>query len=324
MAAHRSIETGTGRKLSSALLFLIGTAATLGTVAGFFGAFWWGFDRLSDWRFPYFIVLLMVAIVYGFVFRRALSAVFLLAAFVNAALLAPMWLSSQATAGSNDRIRVVSLDTSGSGDHRSQIIDWIDAEEVDVALLFRTRGDWAAALTDSEAPYRVVPVPVSEDSYGTPLVLVRHTATASPLPPTPGADLTVNVGNGTVALTLIGIAVPAPGSASEADRRIERFTAINAAARATEGPVVVTGNLETSRWSHAFGLISEGIINSEDGFGYAATWPSYDWPVIGGYAGLPLDHALYLGAITVPYRLVGPDLGPAHRPLLFDISPSDR
>jgi hypothetical protein len=64
------------------------------------------------------------------------------------------------------------------------------------------------------------------------------------------------------------------------------------------------------------------MTNSEDGFGYAATWPSFDWPFVGSYTGLPVDHAIYLGAITVPYRRIGPDLGPAHRPLLFDISPT--
>ena len=44
--------------------------------------------------------------------------------------------------------------------------------------------------------------------------------------------------------------------------------------------------------------------------------------VILAYVGLPLDHALYRGSITVPSRRVGPDLGPAHRPLLFDVSPA--
>jgi len=88
MAKRASIQTGPGRRFSSALLFAVGTAATLGTAAGFFGAAWWGFDRLADWRFPFFVVLLGAAILYGFIFRRALSAVFLLAAIVNAVLLA--------------------------------------------------------------------------------------------------------------------------------------------------------------------------------------------------------------------------------------------
>jgi endonuclease/exonuclease/phosphatase (EEP) superfamily protein YafD len=323
MAKQTSVETGTGRKLSSALLFVIGTLATLATVVGFLGATWWGFDRLADWRLAYFALLIFVAIVYGFVFRRAISAVFLLAAVINAVLLAPMWLSTQTAVASNDRIRVVSLDTGGSGNYRSAIIDWVNTNEADIALLYRTTGDWVAALGESEAPYRILAVPVAEESFGSPLVLVRHNATALPLPPVPGSDFTLSATAGPTSITLIGITVPSPGSSSATEKRLERFTAINAAMRASEGPVVVAGNLETSRWSNAFSHISEGIVNSEDGFGYVATWPPYDWAVIGNYMGLPLDHALYQGKITVPYRLVGPALGPSHRPLLFDVSPSE-
>ena len=322
MAGSSSIETGTGRKVSSALVFIFGTAATLATVLGFFGATWWGFDRLADFRFPYLVILVTTAIIYGFVFRRALSAAFLLAAVANAALLAPMWLTTQPVATSNDSIRVVSLDTDGSSDSRRAIVEWINQEEADVALLHHTSGDWAATLADSDVPYRIVTTPVASEATGRSLVLVRHNTTASPLPPVPGADVTFRVATGNSTATVIGISVRNPGSSSAADDRIERFTAVNAAALGMPGPVVVTGNLETTRWSHAFALLAEGMTNSEDGFGYAATWPSFDWPVVGSYTGLPVDHAVYLGAITVPYRRIGPDLGPAHRPLLFDISPT--
>ncbi len=322
MAGNSSIETGTGRKLFSALVFIFGTAATLGTVLGFFGATWWGFDRLADLRLPFLVILVATAVVYGFVFRRALSALFLLAAVANAVLLAPMWLSAQPAVASSDSIRVVSLDTGGSSENRRAIIDWINQEEADVALLHRTSGDWATTLDDSDAPYRIVTTPVASEATGQPLILVRHNATVSPLPPAPGSDLTVRVVNETSTLTVIGLSVRSPTSASVADDRIERFTALNSAVLAMEGPIVITGNLEASRWSHAFKLLAEGLTNSEDGFGYAATWPPYDWPIVGSYTGLPLDHAIYAGAITVPYRRVGPSLGPTHRPLLFDVSPS--
>lgn len=322
MAGSSSIETGTGRKLSSALVFTIGIAATLGTIAGFFGSTWWGFDRLADLRLPFLVVLLVTAVVYGFVFRRSLSALFLLAAVANAVLLAPMWLSAQEPVASSDSIRVVSLDTGGSSENRRAIIDWINQEEADVALLHRTSGDWATTLDDSDAPYRIITAPVASDATGTPIILVRHNATASPLPPAPGADFAVRLVNETTTVTLIGISARSPNSTSTGSDRVERFAAVNEAVLAMEGPVVAVGNFEASRWSHAFKVLAEGMTNSEDGFGYAATWPPYDWPIVGDYTGLPIDHAVYVGAITVPYRRVGPDLGPSHRPLLFDVSPS--
>ncbi|MEA2010931.1 MAG: hypothetical protein U9N78_09520 [Actinomycetota bacterium] len=322
MAANSSIETGTGRKLFSALIFLFGTAATLGTALGFFGATWWGFDRLADLRLPFLVILVATALLYGFVFRRALSALFLLAAVANAVLLAPLWLSTQDAVASNDSIRVVTLDTGGSSENRRTIIDWINQEEADVVLLHRTSGDWATTLDDSDAPYRIVATPVAAGATGTPIILVRHNATASPLSPAPGSDFTVRVVNETSTVTLIGLSVRSPNSTSTGDDRIERFTEINEAVLTMEGPIVVVGNLEATRWSHAFKLLADGMTNSENGFGYTATWPPFDWPIVGNYTGLPVDHAVYAGAITVPYRRVGPALGPSHRPLLFDISPS--
>ena len=322
MTSRSTVRTSTGRKTASVVLFIIGTMASLATVLGFFGATWWGWDRIADWRFPLLLILVVTSIVYGFVYRRAISAVFLLAAIVNAVLLAPLWLSTQSEPESSDRLRVVSLDASGSGDHRKAIATWVHSVEADVALLYRTTGDWADTLTTAGVPYRIVPAALGSEALGQAIVLVRRDIAVTPLDPVPGSDLTLLVDVGGTPTKLVGLAVQNPGSTFESDQRIARFTSINTAVAEATEPVVVAGNLETSRWSHAFDVIANGLNNSEDGFGYAATWPRTDPPLIGAYMGLPLDHALYRGNITVPARRVGPDLGPAHRPLLFDISPA--
>jgi endonuclease/exonuclease/phosphatase (EEP) superfamily protein YafD len=322
MTGRRAANMSTAGKATSVVLFVLGTMASLATVLGFFGSTWWGWDRIADWRLPLLLILVATSVVYGFGFRRAVSAVFLLAAIVNAVLLAPLWLSTQSAPGSNDRLRIVSFDTSGSGDHRKDIAAWIHSVEADVALLYRTTGDWADTLNTVGVPYRIVPSPLGDQALGPAVALVRREVAVTPLEPVPGSDLTLQADVGATPVRLIGIAVENPGSTLGADQRINRFTSINAAATESTGPVVVVGNLETSRWSHAFDTIARGLSNSEDGFGYAATWPRTDLPLIGAYVGLPLDHALYRGDITVPSRRVGPDLGPAHRPLLFDISPA--
>ena len=322
MTGRRTVNASVAGRTTSVVLFAIGTMASLATLLGFFGTMWWGWDRIADWRLPLLVVLVATSIVYGFGFRRAASAAFLLAAIVNAVLLAPMWLSTQPAPESDDRLRVVSFDTSGSGDHRKDIAAWIHSVEADVALLYRTTGDWTDTLTTVGVPYRIVPAALGSDALGSAVVLARRDVAVIALDPVSGADLTVQAGVGTTDVRLVGLAVQNPGSTLEADLRIERFTTINTAVAESTGPVVVTGNFETSRWSHAFDVISSGLTNSEDGFGYAATWPRMDLSLIGAYAGLPLDHALYHGGITVPTRRVGPDLGPAPRPLLFYISPA--
>lgn len=322
MINRGAAATGRGRKVSAAVLFAVGTAGTLATVLGFFGATWWGWDRIADWRFPLLVVLGLTAIIYGLAFRRSLSALFLVAAIVNGVLLAPMWLSTQAAPASSDRIRVVSLDTSGSGDYRHGVIAWLDTIEADLVLLYRTTGDWADVLAAADTPYRIVPVPVGQDAYGQAIVLARGDVEATPMGPVPGSDVTVRVALGPTDATVVGLAAQNPGTPMEAESRLARFTALTAAVSDISGTVVVTGNFETSRWSHAFDVISGDLVNSENGFGYVATWPSFDWLLVGNYTGLPVDHALYRGDVTVATRRVGPDVGPAHRPLIFDLSPA--
>ncbi|MEN8112986.1 MAG: endonuclease/exonuclease/phosphatase family protein [Actinomycetota bacterium] len=321
MAGPSAIRTGSARKFLSAFLFAVGAIATLVTIAGFFGDQWWALDSASDWRFVLFVVLIVTSIVYGLVFRRALSAVFLLAAIANAVLLAPMWLSTQADAVSSERIRFVTFDADGSGDHRRAVVDWINAAEVDVAIVFNTNGWWVDTLELTGAPYTIVGQPDDERTVGT-LVLARHDTSVSPSPSVEGADVTLSVTKGSQSLKVIGVAEHRPISGYDAEQRIERFAAVNAAAVASGTPAVVAGNLDASRWSHAFTHIAEGLVNSEDGFGYAATWPSITWPVVGSYVGLPLDHALYSGDITVLRREVGPDLGAGRLPLMFDVAPA--
>ncbi|MEN8233378.1 MAG: endonuclease/exonuclease/phosphatase family protein [Actinomycetota bacterium] len=322
MVGSSSIHTGPGRKFLSALLFAVGAIATLATIAGFFGGRWWGFDGVADWRLSLFVLLTVTSIIYGLVFRRALSAVFLLAAVVNAVLLAPMWLSTQADVSSSDRIRLATFDAGGPGDYRRATIEWIDGEEADVAVIFNTDGWWVDTLSITGAPYTIIGQPDDERTIGT-LVLARSGTSVSMTPTVEGTDVTLRVVNGSQTLTVIGLAEHRPDSSGEADRRLERFASVNAAAIAADGPIVVAGNLNTSRWSNAFAQLSEGLVNSENGFGYAATWPPLTWPIVGSYVGLPLDHALYAGDITVPRRKVGPDLGAERLPLVFDVAPAD-
>jgi endonuclease/exonuclease/phosphatase (EEP) superfamily protein YafD len=157
-------------------------------------------------------------------------------------------------------------------------------------------------------------------------VLVRNdlAATIEEHPAGLGAvDVVIEAPLGEQQLTILGVSVERPVGAGAAQERIDDFTAINAGVHRMTGPVIIVGNLEASRWSHAFGALADGLTNSENGFGYAATYPSVDWPMVGEYVGIPVDHALHQGPITVTNRRVGPPLGPNHRPIVVDLSPAD-
>lgn len=305
------------------LMFLFGWTAVLATALGFLGTVWWPLDVLADWRFILAVFLILAAIVNGFGYSRTSAVAFGIAAILNIWLIAPMWLDGQPASTSSDRLRVVSLDVGFAPDIRPEVLEWVNQVEGDIVVLANSAGTWSRVIEQINVPYRVVNDP---GLTGGTLVLVRNdlAATIEEHPAGLGAvDVVIEAPLGEQQLTILGVSVERPVGAGAAQERIDDFTAINAGVHRMTGPVIIVGNLEASRWSHAFGALADGLTNSEDGFGYAATYPSVDWPLVGAYAGIPVDHALYQGPITVTNRRVGPPLGPSHRPIVVDLSPAD-
>ena len=303
------------------LMFLLGWTAALATVLGFLGGVWWPLDVLADWRFILVAILAVAAVATGFGYSRISAMVFLVAAIVNALLIAPMWLEEQPTLTAGDRVRVISIDIGFAPDVRQRVIEWVHTAEGDVVVLANAGGTWEPAIEG--LPYRIV----NDDpglTSGT-VVLARNgiPVTVEEVPATLGAvDIAISVPLADRDVTFYAVSVERPVGANASAERLDAFAAINGTLRRTSAPTVVVGNLEASRWSHAFETISAELVNSEDGFGYMATYPSFDLPVVGEWFGIPVDHAIYTGPITVTHRRVGPNVGTDHRPLLVDFSPA--
>lgn len=311
-------------RTTSFLALLLGWTAVLATALAFFGSVWWPLDMLADWRLFFAVVAAVSAVAVGFGTSRLSAMVFLVAAIVNAVLLAPLWLDKQAPRATDERVRVISVDVGYRPDVRSQVLEWVNTAEGDVILLANAGGTWSRVLEEADVPYRVV----NSDPgvTGGTLVLARNgiPVDVEDVPGILGAvDVILTVPLGNAEVTILGVSVERPVNATAYQERIDQFAAINGRMRRSTAPIMVIGNLESSRWSHTFDIISADIANSEDGFGYQGTYPSYDLPLLSDWFGVPVDHALYAGAITVSHRRVGPDVGTDHRPLLVDVSLAD-
>ncbi len=315
--------TGAVTRTLGFLLFLFGWTAVLATALGFFGSAWWPLDFVADWRLILLVVLVVAAIGTGLGYSRTSAVIFLGAALVNAVLIAPMWLEQQEPQTTPDRLRVIALDVGSATAADPSILKWVSDSEGDVVLLANAGVAWLGLVEESDRPYRVINEPGLSD--GT-LVLARDGVRARAIADPPGldaADVTVIAELGGQDVTILGLSVERPVSAGATEDRLEVFSSVNAGARRLSGSSVIVGNLETARWSNAFEAISVGMVNSEDGFGYLATYPAWDLPLIADYAGLPVDHLLYRGPITVTHRRVSPDLGVDHRALVVDLAPGD-
>lgn len=324
MSTSRLSPAGSIAKTFGFLMFLLGWTAVLATVLGFFGTVWWPLDVLSDWRFVLAVVLILATIANGLGYSRVSAVVFLVAAIVNIYLIAPLWLNDQQPVVSSERVRVVLLDVGRAPDVRPAVMEWVNMIEGDIVILTNAGGTWARAIDQLGLSYRVV----NEDPglTGGTLVLARNEigATIEPVPAGMGAaDLIVRVPLADQQVRIVALSVERPVSASATQERLDDFTAINVGVHRMSGSVVVVGNMEASRWSHAFKLLAADLTNSEDGFGYVATYPAYDMPIFDEFAGIPVDHVLYRGPITITNRRVSPNLGTDHAALVVDLSPAD-
>ena len=81
-------------------------------------------------------------------------------------------------------------------------------------------------------------------------------------------------------------------------------------------PVLLMGDLNVSPFSYWFKRITEmELKNSMKGFGFQPTWPT-GIP----FLKIPLDHVLHTDEIVIHRRMVGPDVGPDHLPVIVDFS----
>ena len=90
-------------------------------------------------------------------------------------------------------------------------------------------------------------------------------------------------------------------------------------AKQAASPVVVAGDLNTSRWGALMrGLLSEGILfDTGEGFGFQPTWFGRD-----GLFGIPIDMVLVSKHFQTRSHEIGPDVGSDHRAVLVTLVPT--
>ncbi len=318
--------TGLGSGLRAAfgiILLLAGSTAALATVAGFFGSLWWGFDLAADYRFVYLTVAVVCAVLYGLTFGRGMAAVFAAAAVVNAFVVAPLWLASQPRPATDTGVTLATYNAQRKAGTQDRIVEWLRREPADIVVIQETTSAWTPVFERAELPYRIVLAPEERVVFGTTILAkVEASAKETEIVATKVIEMEATVDGVPV---VVYVAHPRrPGSAVEADARLRLFAALADLAAERAGPTIVAGDLGTTRWSHAFAtLTADGVLrSSEDGFGYQPTWPTMSWPIVGRYAGIPVDHVLLSPGLTASERRVGPQLGTDHLPVVVDVRPA--
>jgi endonuclease/exonuclease/phosphatase (EEP) superfamily protein YafD len=296
------------------VLLTIGVLATVGTVLGFFGSFWWAFDLMSGYRVQMAILLVIAAVLYGLLYARITALVFAVAAAVNVFLVLPLFVGSPIQAAGVEDLKVASYNTARSSTDVASVVSWVKNEAADVIFLFETDREWVEALELAEVPYDVYSGHSDERVYGITM-LSRVDVTTETLEAGMTAEPVLRaeaaLGEGDVVIYATR-AQRATGE-DEAELRDATLADVGSWAAAEDMPVVVVGPLNTSQWSYAFRDLKDGadLQDSMDGYGFQ---PSYRADMWMGFR-VPADQALYSSQLTTTERSLGPTLGSDHLPL---------
>jgi hypothetical protein len=320
-------ETGFVAGMRTALIILLffgGGIASLLSVAAFFGETWWLFDYIANFRWALMWGLLAATIIYTLVARGFATIIFLVAALLNAWLIAPLWLGDQPAATGEDGVRIVHANVYPGVADGGFMLRWFLETEADLILVAGTTADRVEALTDEGFPYTIIAEP---SIPGDPGIVILGTedwpveVTFTEVYAEPVYNVTIGANGETInVVTTWG---DLASNQAKADRLEARLATVSAAIESSPHPVTVIGDLGATRWTHGMRTMRDtvGVRDATEGSGYLSTSPVSGLPLIGGWIGLPIDVVLMTEEITPLELSTGPDIGANHLPVTVVVGP---
>ena len=287
-------------------------------------------DPLTSFRFHYLIAA-AVFVALG-IWRRArvASALAALVLVVNAAWVAPLYLDdARDAAPGSPRLRVAHLNAQSGSLTLDGLRSFLVEQRPDVMVILDPDTGWRDRVARADLPLDVVYPRRGQRGAARVLVLadvpVRDVGLAGEglLPggdSLPGSSVAMTIDSLGEPIRLLALHTHSPTSPSHLSTRDRQLRAAARWVRAQDLPVVVVGDLNATLWSHRLrAFLSEtGLVDSERGHGYDASWPT----ILGPF-GIPIDHALHDPSLTVVRRALGPSLGSEHHSLVVDVALAD-
>jgi len=307
------------------MLDLLAATVVLPCVLSGIAAWWWIGDLFVHFRLPYTVALSGLLIAYLAIrrWRRALVIGAVLG--VNLSLLFPLFAPRPSHAPSGKPLRLMTANVYIGNQNPQPILEAVRLQQPDVLLLMEIDDRWLSSLDElnSSYPYRKVAIRDEGFAQHGPFGLalfsryplsktqIHRLGTAK----TPVIETTLDIGK--QPWTLFAAHPYPPVTAACSAARNTLLAELGALAGQIDGPTVVLGDLNITRWSPHFRQLLDvgGLLDSTLGFGYQATWPDvFPAPVI------PIDHVLISPDVSVVDRQIGPSIDSDHRPVIADLA----
>jgi len=290
----------------------VGLAAV--TIAGFLGRLFWVFDLFSHFRVQYFqLSLLLIGVALWKRQNKMLVCWFLLAC-LNYVFVLPLYFGKP-PAAAEQPVRAMLINLNASNGNTGQVLEAVKTARPDIVLLEEVTPKWAEALSGLDYFYRIRET--RRDCFGImllskyPLSRTNVLSIGSACVPTIVADIHLPQGD----VSVIGTHPVPPISAEYSKHRNLQLIELSSFVKKQKHPVLLIGDLNVSPWSYYFNrlLKESGLKNSMKGFGFQPSWPTNN-----RFLRIPVDHMLHSPEIVIHHRMIGPDIGSDHFPLIVD------
>jgi len=300
---------------------------------------WWIADLFTSFRVQYVVAGAAVALLALALRRRAavvaalaaiavnLSGAGLLPALVDgaaggAAASAPEPATAAqigAGGGRPPTVRFVSANVYAGNDDPAGLLRLIETEQPDILLVLEHTFVFRDALRafSERYPYRLIGT--SLDQFGIALYsrFPLRDGQVAPLGETDAVIATIDVHGS--ALRFVGVHLLPPMTPAWAASRNRQLAAVAALAAATDGAVLVCGDLNVTPWSPQFArFVEDSKLETVAARPLSWTWPAGMLPL-----GVRIDHCFRRGGIATSIAAALGDIGSDHYPLAVEFAMDD-
>ena len=322
---RRIFESVTGERSRASvtrLLVACVAAVALLTVAAAFGR-WPYFELATHFRLQYVVAGTLAALALAALGRRAIALLALACALANGAYVAPYCGSLGSTAmaaGPASRVRLMLANVYLGNSDYDALVSAVHDESPDVLVLEEVTRPWWVHLDALRAEYPYYNALPKRGGSGivlfSRLPLDEVEILTFDEPAWPGMFARVEVGGRPV--SVLALHPPTPMRRDKFQARNLQVAAAAARLRATPGPKILVGDLNTTPWSPYFAdLVRDaGLDDPRLGSGIWPTWPM-PMPAL---LRIPIDHCLTSDDVRVESIRTGGRTGSDHRPLVVDLA----
>ncbi|MBN2161567.1 MAG: endonuclease/exonuclease/phosphatase family protein [Pontiellaceae bacterium] len=289
------------------------------SLIGLAGKLHWALDLFSHFRVQYVQLALVFAGICLWVRRNRAAVTLILIGLFNYAFVYPLYLGKP-DAKTAEPVRAMLMNILAANGNTQQVLEAIDTYKPDILLLEEVTPEWAAKLEKLNETYPYRAARPQSDCFGIMLLSMLPLQHAEVVEigtsglPSIMADVYIPDNE---VFTLVGTHPLPPVSADYARRRNEQLAELPEIIGNQKHPVLLIGDLNTSPWSPWFRTLlrDSGLKNSMKGFGFQPSWPQQS-PLLR----IPIDHVLHDERIHIQHRMIGPDIGSDHFPVIVDFT----